>query len=445
MAGDASQTPAGAGEDHHVGRVSAGELSARQFSLPARGGTKHWWQRVAYNIAYPLYALCGAVLFRPWAKDNFKNIPRTGPALLLCNHISAMDPAWTAFHTWRYDCHFMASSTLFSIRALGPLIQSLGAFPKAKATKDRDAMALTNEIYDRGGIVVMFPEGERTWDGRTVPVLPGMARMLKRKPYRIVTARNLTGYFFQPRWAKYPRWVPIRIEYDPPRVFDVDTPEEVINAEISRAIHVDMEGRLAPPGSFGIKLAHGLPSFLWACPSCFAPEALQVDPKDDDAIVCTRCGRGWTVDISCRLLPRGGGEPLPIYKASDLIAEHLTVDRLAAGTDAQGRRIVLEAPEVILTRVVRGTHREEVCRGQGRLVDGHLVIFDPSGRVLWEHAVAELLAVNLDVGSQLFLRLEDALYRWDPVGQSAYKWALLLRSYQHGGSHGPRAEHSRVG
>lgn len=424
--------PPADGQHHHDrihGGDRRGEVTATggAFSLPERG-TKHLWQKIAYFLAYCIYVPSSLLLFRTVRVE--RKIPRKGGALMLSNHTSVMDPAWVAFHSWRPDVHFMASSTLFNIKWLALLIQALGAFPKAKQVKDRGAMALMTDIYERGGIIMMFPEGERTWDGRTVPPLPGIGRLLKKRGYQVITARNLSGYFFQPRWAKYPRYVPIKIEYDLPTSYPDTMSAQEIADDIGRRISVDMRGRKAPRGSFGWRMAHGLPGFLWACPSCFTPESLQLHPSRGNFMVCRSCGEEWRVDVSAWIHPtRGGGEGMPVYEAYDRVIGALTPEKLGKREDESGRPIILECPRASVVKMVRKGHTETVAEGIARLVPGLLQLLGDDGEVRWQSPISEFKAINLDVGSQLFLRYRHDLYRLDPAEESRVKWAHFLRHY----------------
>ena len=299
-------------------------------------------------------------------------------------------------------------------------------------------MALMSDIYDRGGVVVMFPEGERTFDGRTMPVLPGIGRLLQRRHYQVVTARNHTGYFFQPRWAKYPRWVPIRVEYDMPRVYPEDMSPEDINADIEQRICNDMRGRKAPWGSFGFRMAHGLPGFLWACPACLTPEGLKVSPKDGNHVDCVGCGETFKVDVSAWIHPlKAGGEGMPVYEAYDRIVDALTVDVLGTSKDEAGRPIILESPVAEVNKMIRRGQNEQVAQGRLRLLPGILQVVDATGAPVWEVAIEALGAINLDVGDQLFIRHEHHLLRIEPGAESRVKWAHFLRHYH------PKYEHLR--
>src|SRR5215468_8422770 len=57
-----------------------------------------------------------------------RNVPRRGPALLLANHQSFLDPVLAGLAARRHLC-FLARKTLFRNRAFGGIIRSLHAVP----------------------------------------------------------------------------------------------------------------------------------------------------------------------------------------------------------------------------------------------------------------------------------------------------------------------------
>ena len=81
----------------------------------------------------------------------------------------------------RRTSHFMATEQLFrSNRVLAWLVRNLNAFPKAKGITDRRAMVNLLRRYRGGDVVVFFPEGVRSWAGRTLPPVTSTASFLKR-------------------------------------------------------------------------------------------------------------------------------------------------------------------------------------------------------------------------------------------------------------------------
>lgn len=351
-------------------------------------------------------------------------VPREGPVLLLGNHAAFLDPVVMALGVSR-PVHFMATEALFRQPRLGALLTRLGAFPKSKYARDPAAIDHTVALNAAGRVVGLFPEGNRSWDGRPAPVLPGLGWLIKKLTGPVVFVRNLHGWMMQPRWARYPRWVPMAVEYSEPFVFPEAWSTTQIEAEVATRIAIDPATIPVPPRCFGLRMAHGLPDYLWACPGCFALGALGVDPKDGNAVLCGRCAAGWHVDVGQRLTPvrsAGGSEPgaLTVASAFDAITAHFgelpTVDpdRFVA------EGVALEDPEVTVSRVADGLTR--LATGPATLFADRLVVTHEGGS--WELPLDDIKAVSTEVGSLLQLRTATELLQLDTT--SPLRWGHFL-------------------
>lgn len=86
--------------------------------------------------------------------------PPSGPLLIVSNHVSDLDPLIIGA-TLRRRVHFMAKAELFRPPLLRWWITACGAFPVRRGEPDRQAFRTARAILERGGALVMFPEGTR--------------------------------------------------------------------------------------------------------------------------------------------------------------------------------------------------------------------------------------------------------------------------------------------
>lgn len=89
-----------------------------------------------------------------------RNIPKEGPVIFACNHISHMDPVAIGACS-RRRIFYMAKSEIFEYGFLGWLTSKLGAFPVVRDTVDRNAIKITRNLLKENQIVCIFPEGTR--------------------------------------------------------------------------------------------------------------------------------------------------------------------------------------------------------------------------------------------------------------------------------------------
>jgi len=89
--------------------------------------------------------------------DGMDLVPKTGPALLLSNHISHFDPPFMAAKFPRV-IHFMADKPLLEIPVLGKMMVWGHVFPIDRTKSDRAALRTAMARLENGNIVGIFPE-----------------------------------------------------------------------------------------------------------------------------------------------------------------------------------------------------------------------------------------------------------------------------------------------
>ncbi|HET7814273.1 MAG TPA: lysophospholipid acyltransferase family protein [Candidatus Baltobacteraceae bacterium] len=111
---------------------------------------------------YSLWALFGTL----WRMrvHGAANVPRNGPLIVACNHVSYLDPPVLGTACPR-RIQYMAKQELFKIPVLGPAIAAVGAYPVDRKGSAVAAIKRSVEVLKRGGAVGIFPEGTRNRDG----------------------------------------------------------------------------------------------------------------------------------------------------------------------------------------------------------------------------------------------------------------------------------------
>ncbi len=90
-------------------------------------------------------------------RAGFELVPKTGPALLLANHISHFDPLLMAVKFPRV-IHYMADKPLLEIPILGKMLRGSHVFPIDRTKSDRAALRTAMARLEAGNIVGIFPE-----------------------------------------------------------------------------------------------------------------------------------------------------------------------------------------------------------------------------------------------------------------------------------------------
>lgn len=133
-------------------------------------------------LLYPLVAAAARLVLPRMATVNvegLEHLPRSGPALLLPNHQSALDPfvvqAWAP-----REVRSMTKSTQFGTPFMGWVVPRLGGFPVRRFRVDPPSVRTVLRLLEDGACVCIYPEGERSWDGQLQPLRRGTLRVAIR-------------------------------------------------------------------------------------------------------------------------------------------------------------------------------------------------------------------------------------------------------------------------
>jgi len=120
-----------------------------------------------YDGAAATIRLIMRVVWRTRAYGT-ENVPRDGPLIVACNHVSYLDPPGMGCFCPR-RISYMAKKELFDIPVLGPAIAAVGAYPVDRRGSATAAIKRSLEVLRGGGCVGIFPEGTRNAAGEIEP------------------------------------------------------------------------------------------------------------------------------------------------------------------------------------------------------------------------------------------------------------------------------------
>ncbi|MCK6405725.1 MAG: MFS transporter [Rhodocyclaceae bacterium] len=134
-------------------------------------------------------------------KRGVEHIPHEGAALIVCNHVSFVDPVILMAISPR-PIRFVMDHRIFRTPIISFVFRHSRAIPIAPAKEDpammEKAFDEVAKALDAGELVGIFPEGRITDNGELYPFRPGVARILERNPVPVVplALQGLWGSFF---------------------------------------------------------------------------------------------------------------------------------------------------------------------------------------------------------------------------------------------------------
>ncbi|MFE0026667.1 lysophospholipid acyltransferase family protein [Amycolatopsis sp. NPDC059021] len=133
-------------------------MAGRDLPRREKGGI---WVALAAIVFYPLVAIGRRVYI------GAEKVPRKGPALLVLNHISHLDPVVDAVfvHRQKRVPRFLGKESLTRTPVFGKIFVGSGQIPVARGSVAAgDSLKAAHQALAEGKVVVIYPEGTITKD-----------------------------------------------------------------------------------------------------------------------------------------------------------------------------------------------------------------------------------------------------------------------------------------
>lgn len=227
--------------------------------------------------------------------DDVKKLK--GPAIVFANHVHTLDPFMIS-STMPFHIRWVAGSYLFKMPVVSHLLRKwVSAIPKTQGRSDLDTIRSISKALKENDIIGLFPEGTRTWDGDTVDIVGGTAKLVRLFKVPVVFINIEGGYAKKPRWADKERKGPIVLN-----VKKVLTPEEIASMslpEINKCVEENLmfshDKWISENKDIEYKgpVAEGIERVLYACPCCGAISEMV---STDISVKCSKCNAEASVD-----------------------------------------------------------------------------------------------------------------------------------------------------
>jgi long-chain acyl-CoA synthetase len=153
-----------------------------------------------------------------------QHLPREGAFVIAPSHTSYLDPLAVAAALPRSLLRRVCWAGWIGKTHKGPLwravSRSMRIFPVNPDQDLGQSIRLAVQVLQAGDVLVWFPEGRRSRDGRLQPFRPGIGALLEQEPVPVVPARIDGSFAAWPPQRKWPRFRPITITFGEPRSSD---------------------------------------------------------------------------------------------------------------------------------------------------------------------------------------------------------------------------------
>ncbi|MGA2641548.1 MAG: lysophospholipid acyltransferase family protein [Spirochaetia bacterium] len=347
------------------------------------------------------------------------------PYIVLANHVNYWDPFWISAFI-RHPVQFVTSDNIFREAFFGAAMRLVGSIPKTKLMNDSRTVRQIFGVRGNKGVIGIFPEGSRSYDGRSGPVIPAVARLIRKLGIPVISATIAGGYLSRPRWARHVRRGRVQIQYR--LLFSKDDLARLSDDEVSEAVAQaidfnEMDWQRKSLVRFrGRRPAEFLERLLFICPHCRSVSRLE---SRADRLTCMACGYQVRMNRLGFFEPRRG--PLYFEDPAKWNAWQLPVlQGMLAETGRPGQPIFEERPTLLL-RGYRDRPLRVVSHGSAALMRDRILFYPNAGgpRSFFH---SKIRGMNVQNGEKLEFYYDNALFRLDfrSARASPYKWTKTV-------------------
>ena len=253
------------------------------MALTEKEVRRHKW---VWRIVRPIIGVYIKLAFN-YRFEPIKDVE--GPMIVVANHNCDLDPVMVGLAS--PHMYFVASEHIFRKPAIAWLLEKfLAPIARRKGSVDASTVMEIRSRIKEGHNIAIFPEGNRSLDGRTGLIHPTTGKLIKAFGATLVTYHLEGGFFTTPRWGfgiRKGKMTGRPVGVYPREELKKMKPEEILEL-VRRDLYEDpyitqtkerIRFRSKAP-------ARGLETALYLCPSCRGIGTLHSTKRE---IICT-CG-----------------------------------------------------------------------------------------------------------------------------------------------------------
>lgn len=175
---------------------------------------------VVYWFLWVVFRITAVVLFR-YRVLGTELIPKEGGLIVAANHASYLDIPMLGCGM-RRRAAFLGRQDLFPIPGFKRLIRWIGWIPIRHDRLSREGFRRAIDLIKAGKVVVIYPEGGRSLDGRLRPGKQGIGVLVAETGCRVLPAYLGGTFDVLPPQARMIRPRPVTVTFGEPMDFSAD-------------------------------------------------------------------------------------------------------------------------------------------------------------------------------------------------------------------------------
>ncbi|MDR1432842.1 MAG: 1-acyl-sn-glycerol-3-phosphate acyltransferase [Puniceicoccales bacterium] len=163
-------------------------------------------------LVHPVYRVVmfiAKVMFRELFDGDVygdENIPRHGPCIIACNHLSYFDPPFIGSAVRSREVFSMARSSLFDTKFKNWLFGNMNCISLDRQSGDIGAMRSALRLLHGGKCLMIYPEGTRSHDGNAGATRAGVGMLACKTKATVVPCRIFGTFEIMDRSSKFFDW-----------------------------------------------------------------------------------------------------------------------------------------------------------------------------------------------------------------------------------------------
>ena len=349
-----------------------------------------------------------------------------GPFIVCSNHVGLWDPFLLCgpFHN---GVRYITSDAAFRDKAKRNFLRKLGCIPKTKGVRDSDTIRSMLKVFKKNQVIGLFPEGDRSYDGKTMPLNDATGKLLKKIKLPVVACVHSGTSFAHPRWCAKSNRGLVEFRYSllftPEQLAELDA--DKIQEKLQQALENDdtawqKERKIRyKSGQRAEKIEH--PVFI--CPECGHYATIK---SHRDNFACSSCSAEWHIN-ELFIYQRTDGSPVQQGNLRDWMAwqhEKLREDIGKLSDD----NFLFSDKDCTLLSGYKAEPLTELGKGEAQLTgSGMLFCFENGDKRLFK--ADAVYGLTIQEGETLEFYYEEHCYQFQFEGfVSACKWVHALQA-----------------